>query len=175
MSDMLFEKLKQIKALAESGVDGEREAAERKLRMLCAKHGVRLEDLAEESKAFYKFKFDGELERHLFVQCLVCVCQTNEIRHRKGPRWIACELTAEQAVRLGECWDHYRKEWRREKAATLLALLKAMINQHDLFGPQPKDESDVMPRMSEEERRRVHAMMRGLGTQQWSNQRRIAE
>ncbi len=171
--EFLIEKLRKIKCLADSGVDGERDAASEKLRLLCAKHGVRLEDLGEQSMVFYKFRFRGKSERELFQQCLVFVCQSHAIRNRTGPGWFACELTPEQAVRVGECWEHYRAEWRRERAAQERALLSAMVVRHGLFDRTLDNSGDDGPSPSMDQLNRIRAMMAGLGTEQWSNQRRI--
>lgn len=48
LSEEVKSKLRKILALAESGIDGEREAAKNKLQALLLEHGLTLEDLADD-------------------------------------------------------------------------------------------------------------------------------
>lgn len=48
-------KVKKIKALAERGIGGEKEAARKLLAALCAKYGISEEEISEEKKYTYSF------------------------------------------------------------------------------------------------------------------------
>lgn len=60
-------KIKKVKALAEGGVGGEKEAAQRLLKTLCAKYGVTPEELNEEQKKEYMFRVRNSVLK-LFLQ-----------------------------------------------------------------------------------------------------------
>lgn len=48
-------KVKKVKALAERGIGGEKEAAQKLLAALCAKYGISEEEISEEKKYEYFF------------------------------------------------------------------------------------------------------------------------
>lgn len=57
MSDKKKELLKKLQALAERGVGGERETAERKLKELIKKYGIEEEELNEDKIIDFDFKY----------------------------------------------------------------------------------------------------------------------
>lgn len=60
MSDKKKELLKKLQALAERGVGGERETAERKLKELIKKYGIEEEELNEDKIIDFDFKYHSE-------------------------------------------------------------------------------------------------------------------
>ena len=60
--------LQKLKALAERGVGGEKEGAERKLKQLMAKYGVDRLELEEDQVSRYEIKYRGEFEKRLLSQ-----------------------------------------------------------------------------------------------------------
>ncbi|WP_324825094.1 DUF2786 domain-containing protein [Sinanaerobacter sp. ZZT-01] len=67
MSDIL-EKIKKLQVLAERGLDGERENAEKMVEILMKKHGISTVDLEEEKENYYLFAYNGKTERQLLIQ-----------------------------------------------------------------------------------------------------------
>ena len=67
MSKELTEKqkalIKKVQALAERGVGGEKETAEKKLNMLMKKYGIESLELDEDRLDDYDFKFSGSIEK----------------------------------------------------------------------------------------------------------------
>lgn len=68
MSDKKKELLKKLQALAERGVGGERETAERKLKELNKKYGIEEEELNEDKIIDFDFKYHSEWEKKLLRQ-----------------------------------------------------------------------------------------------------------
>lgn len=68
MSDKKKELLKKLQALAERGVGGERETAERKLKELIKKYGIEEEELNEDKIIDFDFKYHSEWEKKLLRQ-----------------------------------------------------------------------------------------------------------
>lgn len=74
MTDKQRELLKKLQALAERGVGGEKETAERKLKQLIKKNGIEEAELSEDKIMEFEFKYHNKWEmqllRHYFIGCL---------------------------------------------------------------------------------------------------------
>lgn len=73
MTEKKKELLKKLQALAERGVGGEKETAERKLRELIKKYNIDEAELAEDKLKEFEFKYSNpqeeQLIRQLFFEC----------------------------------------------------------------------------------------------------------
>lgn len=67
MDQKKIDLLKKLKTLAEQGVGGEKETAQKKLKQLMQKYDVE-EELSDETEEKYEFTFHGEFERRLLLQ-----------------------------------------------------------------------------------------------------------
>lgn len=67
------ELLKKIKALADRGVDGERESAQTLLARLMEQYGISETDLEEERRETAWFRYSQETERRLLNQIIYMV------------------------------------------------------------------------------------------------------
>ena len=65
MDDKKKQLLNKLKALAERGVGGEKETAQRKLKELMKKYGVEEVDLSDEKKENFKFKYKNKFEKQM--------------------------------------------------------------------------------------------------------------
>ena len=68
--ELIIEKLKKIKELAERGYAGEALVAREKLHMLLNKYGLTIEDLEDVQINSYKFKYITVQERSIILQCI---------------------------------------------------------------------------------------------------------
>ena len=66
MDDKKKQLLNKLKALAERGVGGEKETAQRKLKKLMKKYDVEEADLSDEKKENFEFKYKNKFEKQLF-------------------------------------------------------------------------------------------------------------
>lgn len=66
--ERLLEKLAAVKALADRGVDGEKAAAENRLRLMMEKYGITEADLEDASVRLYWIRYKTEYERRLLYQ-----------------------------------------------------------------------------------------------------------
>lgn len=62
MTDKQRELLKKLQALAERGVGGEKETAERKLKQLIKKYGIEEAELSEDKIMEFEFKYHNKWE-----------------------------------------------------------------------------------------------------------------
>lgn len=130
--------LRKIRALAEGGVEGERDAARYKLRELMRKHGITLDALAEDKTRIAEFYIPPGSEA-LFVTIGCAVLKTDRIRTAKvGTGRMArylMELTATQEMEMRAMCQHYfaiyeseHKRLERERK-TLAARHKTKVAQ----------------------------------------------
>ena len=68
MDDKKKQLLNKLKALAERGVGGEKETAQRKLQELMEKYEIDENDLSDDKKEKYQFKYKNEFEKKLIKQ-----------------------------------------------------------------------------------------------------------
>lgn len=155
--------LKKVRALAERGAPGEREAASDMLERLLDKYGISERDLDEERREVYEFRFRGPEERRLLLQiCFMVTNRTDNLysyrRARKLTASVGIECTEAERVEIELTFDFYRELWERERAA----FLTAFINKHDLFG-DPENHTAAPPReLSPEELEKMLSYMKGM-------------
>lgn len=68
--ERIKERLVKMKAIAERGVGGERDAADRLLREIAAKHGISLDDIESEVEREHIVDIRKSWQRQIFVQLL---------------------------------------------------------------------------------------------------------
>ena len=72
------ELLRKLRALAERGVGGERQNAQKKLDELIKKYNISDEELEDEVAELYHFKYRGKRESALLVQIMYKVCDKKD-------------------------------------------------------------------------------------------------
>ena len=82
MTGDLNSKLLKVKALAEAGISGEREAACAMLNRLMLKHGLPESGLSAEPKQQYSFSYENKFEKRILFQIYAKVTKQNRIRFR---------------------------------------------------------------------------------------------
>lgn len=154
--------LVKIRALAESGVEGERQNAARMLDALCLKHGVSMESLVSNERASHRFTYRSADELRVLWQCAFYITQTSRLAYSKRGRSISLRLTKAEAIDLRACFAHYRAAWRKQ----VEELSTAFFCRHKLFGPRDEAQ-EAEPRFSQAELERLLALMRGISGQTW--------
>lgn len=66
----LKERLRKMKALADFGYGGERDAAERLITELCLKHGISIDEIREEVEHEFSVALKNTWQRKIFIQLL---------------------------------------------------------------------------------------------------------
>lgn len=152
----------KLRALAERGVGGEKEAAAQKLALLMEKYGLDDADLEDEKEEEHDFHFKTEFEKDLLRQLFYKIVpdfssKTYVYRYGKGSRTtygITC--TKAQAIQIGIEYDFYRDLWKEEQKF----LFRCFIQKHAIFNPNPKEAKPST--LSDEERLRMMQMMNGM-------------
>ena len=79
--DIIIERLKKVKELAERGEAGEALAAREKLHILLNKHGLTIDDLEDVQVHQYKFKYVTAAEMDIIIQCIAKVLDNPSISY----------------------------------------------------------------------------------------------
>lgn len=158
--EKILDKLGKIKKLAEKGVGGEKETAQKMYRELCRKYDIS-EDEAE--NAFVKlekrwFSYKTELEERLLIQIFYKVTgdnthytYTGEYKRRKK-RGIEC--TAIEAAEIELLFGFYREILKKELDVFMLAFVQKNDIYPDGTERAYKEYDGPEREMTEEELRR---------------------
>lgn len=107
------ELLKKLQALAERGVGGEKEGAQRKLEQLMKKYGLEDADLSEDEEEDHDFKYHNEFEKQLLRQIFYKIVpdfrsHTYYYTHGKGSKsTYGIRCTKAQALQIQIEYDFY--------------------------------------------------------------------
>lgn len=148
-------------ALAEHGVGGEAENAEKLLARMMKKYGISEAELDEETRVRHDFTYHGGEEKKILKQVVYKVTggYTYELVYTASGRKVRTQLGADctpaEKVEIEYLFDFYKRLWEKEKDA----FLAAYIQKHRIFAIR----ADVEPReMSLEESIKMSALMRGM-------------
>lgn len=168
--ETILSRLKKIQALAESGVAGEQENAQRMLLELQEKYGCSLEELASENTNWVKYK--GKLEQQLLNHVVMAICRTKIVTNAPGNRGEhQFKLTLVQAADVAGAYEHYRTALETDMGDAFAAFL----NRHHLFAPR-EDGADERPEPTGEEMARAMRIMKlmgGMGSHSWQRRHLI--
>lgn len=157
--------LNKLKALAERGVGGEKETAQRKLEELMRKYGVEEADLSDEKKEGFKFKYKNQFEKRLILQIANKTFGDEWVDRiyiytrgigKRSIILIECTKFEETQIRIE--YEFYKELWKEE----VEFLFKVFIQKHNIFDPNGSSKNDTTEhKYSEKELRRM-AMMEML-------------
>ena len=163
MKPDISSKLMKVKALAEAGTAGEREAARAMLSRLIAKHGLEKADYMEDPTLQYDFSYENKFEKRLLIQIYAKVTKQSTIRYttpNKRSKRILVELTENQYLEMKRLYSTYRKAFKKELERVAAGLMDAFIHKHDLWSGVASDE-ETEP-MSAEESQLLRDLYRNL-------------
>ena len=134
MDDKKKQLLNKLKALAERGVGGEKETAQRKLQELMEKYEIDENDLSDDKKEKYQFKYKNEFEKKLIKQIAYRTFKKewsermytySRGRGKRSIMLIECTKAEEIQLRIeGSCKkDHYRMEEQDLKRMAMMEML----------------------------------------------------
>lgn len=157
---------KKLRELALRGSDGEREAAQEALDMVLKKYNLSLEEVDDEQPKDFEFRYHGDEELGLLRQISYKVFGEKGRVHRM--RFVASQrlcrntvgitCTEAQRIEIDFLFDFYKRLYQKEKEI----FFRAFIEKHRLFGESAGEGTDTI---SDEEYRKILAMMNGLSTE----------
>lgn len=105
-------KLRKLLALAQRGVGGEKQTAQRMLEKMLARHGLTLDDLTTERRVTRWFPAPNPYDRRLALQILAKVCDSSSVAIYKSAhkrRAVGVEVTPAEAIEFELHYDLLRK------------------------------------------------------------------
>lgn len=147
------ELLKKIKALAERGVDGERESAQTLLARLMEQYGISETEIEEERRETAWFPYSQETERRLLNQIIYMVTGAGgfgcvgEYSGRKRKK-MGTECTAAERLEIEANYAFFKEAMKKE----LEIFYSAFANKNNLFPPADKVKPQSIEELSPEEK-----------------------
>jgi hypothetical protein len=161
MSEKIIELARKVKALAEQGTDGERSAAEGRLKILMEKYGFTPEDIESDQKRKIEVNYPNRHKRLLRQILIKVLGKDADILYYKNSHknlYLVYGTSAEE-VEIRALFDHYSKAFDKESET----FFSAFVQRNNLL---PKDRGCLdISELSEEEReeiRRIIKMMDGI-------------
>ena len=162
MDEKKKELLRKLQALAQRGVGGEKESAQKKLEELMEKYGVEEADLTDEAEEDNDFFYKNEFEKKILIQLFYKIVpdyerKTYTYRYGRGSRrtyGITC--TAAQALQIKIEYEFYKTLWEEE----VNFFMKAFIQKHRIFDCAAKPVNQDP--MDKEKLKRMASMMQGM-------------
>lgn len=105
-------KLRKLLNLAERGVGGEKDNAQRMLEKLLARHGMTVDDLSDERREIRWFTIGNKYDRRLAAQIMAKICDTLEpdlYTNKQRPKQIGVKVTPAKAIEFEIHFDTLRK------------------------------------------------------------------
>ena len=146
LSEKTLDRIKKLQALAERGVGGERETAQKKLqKMLEDNKIISLEELEEDKVEYFLFSYNGKHEIPLLKQCVYKVlgAKTDRTYYRsRGYRQkLGLYCTKAQKIEIELEFEFYKKVFYED----LTTFMIAFIQKQGIFPPDaPKSDKDIL-------------------------------
>lgn len=160
-----LELLQKVRNLAQQGVGGEAENAQKLLDKLMSKYEITEADLDSEEVTTHDFWFTGKYERKLLLQVVHKVTgsltyykYTNTLTGRSRRNKIGVNLTESQFIEVSFLFDFYKELYYEE----LYYFQKAFIAKHRIYNEDPSTYPDDSSTEDLKESSRISQMMRGL-------------
>ncbi len=140
--ESIVEQIKKVKALADNGVDGEKENAKNFLEKLLKKHKVSLDELLTVQTKEYKFRYKTEFEKKILFQCIAKYANIKTYKNYLTPKGkivknvIAVDLTKMQFLDIEASAKFYVKLFTKD----LNLFFTAFITKHKIFRDKSEDE-----------------------------------
>lgn len=161
MNERIIELAKKLKALAEQGIDGEKQNAITMLQAMMKKHGITMEMINENDAKDHEFitSNDKQVQR-FFMQIIANVLGKNKkagkyVRHPRGKeRWFAY-CTPSEAIEIQARFDFFWPIWEKE----VDIFYAAFIQTNRLYRKPSNDDEKEEKELSQQEKERLFKMM----------------
>ena len=161
------ELMKKLQRLAERGVGGEKEGAQKKLQQLMKKYDIEESDLSDDKLEDHEWKYHNDFELRLLKQTIYKVLgkdglnQMYHYRSGKGKKTIqGVQCTKAQAIQIGIEYEFYCETWKEEHDF----FFKCFVQKHKIF--PTKEEMIIRPQddveMSDEDAMRMQMAMSAI-------------
>lgn len=161
--ERLLEKIRRVQALAERGVDGEKESAAALLERLMKQYGIDEAEIAEERRETEWFRFRTPLEEMLLNQVIysimgdcVTYCRTNGKCKRKH-KVVGVDCTPAERLEIEISFEFFNAALQEEEKR----FFRAFVQKNNIYPPQEKTTAEGAE-LEKEEILKLAAMMDGM-------------
>lgn len=178
----IIELAKKLKALADRGVGGEKDNAEKILSNFLKKHNLAFDEIEEEKIDHYFFSIDPNYQKLLnqivknvdYSLSLYGELDKETIKKHKMPGNYFTECTASQFVLISSMFDFYKKVYDDE----VRVFFTAFCTANDLLSTPPPEQQRSLSELSPEELRdyrKANRMAEGITKKQYFKSLNIYE
>lgn len=144
-------KIKKVKALAERGVGGEKEAAQQLLERLCARYGITLEELNEgEARRAYIFHVRTSVYK-LFLQVFTHLYGVDDrfrtevkVYKAKNGREIHVLFTPTEYIEFNIFFEWHRQNYLKERRRMREIFYSGYLEKHKLYPCKTDEDFNAM-------------------------------
>ena len=165
MDQKKIDLLKKLKTLAEQGIGGEKETAQKKLEQLMQKYNVEEQELSDDVVERYEFRYHGEFEKRLLLQVGYKVLgkkikeKMYEYRRGTGKKTTRIiECTKAEALRIRIEHEFYCNLWKEEQDF----LFECFIQKHRIFTSNDEEKNGEGKKLTMAEKIRMNAAMKAM-------------
>lgn len=163
--DKKIELMKKLKALAEQGVGGEKETAQKKLEQLMKKYNVKEQELSDDAIEEHIFRFHGEFEKRLLIQVAYKVLGKEFVKRMYTYRWgkgkrttRMIECTKAEALQIRIAHEFYCDLWKEEQDF----FFECFIQKHRIFTADKEERIGEKNEMSKQDILRMNIAMMAM-------------
>ena len=151
MEEKTKERLKKLQALAERGVGGEKETAQRKLEQLLKANNITLDELDGEKVSYYLFSYNGQhkakLLRHCMYKVMGAAAGIKFYRTQGTRQKIGIECTAAQKIEIELEYEFYSRVFDEEIAD----FMDAFIAKQNIYPEDAPHETIIREELTPEQ------------------------
>lgn len=162
--ERMLEKMQGLKALAERGVAGEKEAAQKMLEKFMQKYDISETDIGEETVELAWFRYRDELESKLIHQIIYMVIGDCDMYCKRGKgnrkfKLLGAYCTAAERLEIELNFDFFNRAMQEE----LNFFYSAFLQKNKLFPPEEKARKSTSDdEMSTADLLKLSLMMEGI-------------
>jgi hypothetical protein len=149
MPDNIIEKIKKVKALADSGTDGVAIEAQRRLLLLLEKYDIEYEDIFNEDVLH---EHDIYVKKpHMFLFCQIYGMVVKDYEARPVKRYVrgrskkVINVTDFEFIQIMNMYEFYLAQYKKEEAKQLKMLHVAFCTKNHLLVESNKDDNYETP------------------------------
>ncbi len=156
MEEKTLQRIRKLQALAERGVGGEKDTAEKMLQKMLEKNGIKsLDELETEKVEYFLFSYSGKHEITLLKQCMYKVIGAAAGRHYYKTKYTRQKLgtycTMAQKIEIELEFEFYRNIFYEELNEYMIAFIQAQ----DIYPPDAPKRNVSIEEMTEEDFKRA--------------------
>ena len=144
VTDKILKLARKLNTLAERGLGGEKENAQRQLERIMKQYGLSYDDINGTEIISQVFKVGNY--RKLFIQVVVSISSDIKIFGYKGTKAkMILDCTAEQMIEVHSKFEFYKKAYQREFKNYENTFFSAFVQKNKLYSNEEPEEKKLTP------------------------------